>query len=80
MAKAWRIVLVFVLIAAIIGAVLMLVGLMTGSDFTRMFHTVADKYGLVDDAAVYVDYFGKLFGDIRSSLPIDELIAEYSIN
>lgn len=73
MAKAWRIIIAFVLIAAIIGTVFLMVGLMTGADFNRIFHTVADRYGLVDDPAVYEEYFAELAKSVLDCLPLETL-------
>lgn len=67
MAKAWRAVVVIVLVIAIIGSVLLMVGVMTGADFTRTFHTIAEKYGLVDDIGVYVEYFRNLPAELWKS-------------
>lgn len=52
MKKGWRIVTVVVLVALLLGAVCVGVGMLTGADSVRIFNLLDDKYHIT----MYVDY------------------------
>ena len=69
MANAWRVIIIIVLIAAIMGAVLIGVGMANGAKFDRMYATVADRYGLVRDYNAYVDFAYDFVNKIPEIVP-----------
>ncbi len=64
MKSGWKIILLVVLIAILLGAVCMGVGLMTGADFTRIWATLDDKYH-VD---MYYQYFMEVWALLQTEL------------
>ncbi|MGI5976909.1 MAG: hypothetical protein ACOX68_04340 [Candidatus Limivicinus sp.] len=52
MKKAWQIVIAIVLIAALLGAVCLGVGLITGAEYDRIFTVLDERYSL----KLYYDY------------------------
>jgi len=68
MAKAWRVVIIIVLIAVILGSVLIGVGMMTGANFERLYGTVAERYNLVEDPAEYAQYVQDVIDALRPEL------------
>ena len=65
MKSGWKIILLVVLIAILLGAVCMGVGMMTGADFTRIWSTLDDKY--------HVDMYYQYFMEVRSLLQAELL-------
>lgn len=68
MAKAWRVVIIIVLIAVILGSVLIGVGMMTGANFERLYGTVAERYNLVEDPVEYAQYVQDVIDALRPEL------------
>ena len=64
MKSGWKIILLVVLIAILLGAVCMGVGMMTGADFTRIWSTLDDKYH-VD---MYYQYFMEVWCLLQAEL------------
>ena len=64
MKSGWKIILLVVLIAILLGAVCMGVGMMTGADFTRIWSTLDDKYH-VD---MYYQYFMEVWALLQTEL------------
>ena len=64
MKSGWKIILLVVLIAILLGAVCMGVGMMTGADFTRIWATLDDKYH-VD---MYYQYFMEVWSLLQAEL------------
>ena len=46
MRKAWRVVIIIILIAILLGTVSVGVGLLTGAEMTRIFSVVNEKYNI----------------------------------
>lgn len=72
MAKAWKAIIVIVLVAAILGSLFMTIGIMTGADYGRIYQTIADRYGLVDDYNAYIQYANDLFAAITNGIHPEE--------
>ena len=53
MKKGWRIIVAIVLVAALLGAICVGVGLMTGGDMNRILSVLDDRY----HPAMYYEYF-----------------------
>ena len=64
MKSGWKVILLVVLIAILLGAVCMGVGMMTGADFTRIWSTLDDKYH-VD---MYYQYFMEVWSLLQAEL------------
>lgn len=64
MKSGWKIILLVVLIAILLGAVCMGVGMMTGADFARIWATLDDKYH-VD---MYYQYFVEVWTLLQAEL------------
>ena len=64
MKSGWKIILLVVLIAILLGAVCMGVGMMTGADFTRIWSTLDDIYH-VD---MYYQYFMEVWSLLQAEL------------
>ena len=64
MKSGWKIILLVVLIAILLGAVCMGVGTMTGADFTRIWSTLDDIYH-VD---MYYQYFMEVWSLLQAEL------------
>ena len=56
MKKGWRIILVIVLAAVLLGAVCVGVGLMTGADTMRIYSTLDSRYNLTAYVQAYSQY------------------------
>ena len=64
MKSGWKIILLVVLIAILLGAVCMGVGMMTGADFTRIWATLDDKYHV----EMYYQYFAEVWSLLQTEL------------
>ncbi len=64
MKSGWKIILLVVLIAILLGAVCMGVGMMTGADFTRIWATLDDKYHV----EMYYQYFVEVWSLLQTEL------------
>ena len=63
MSKSWRVISLIVLIAILLGAVCVGVGLITGGDWDRIYTTLDARYH-VD---MYVDYVGEVFTGLKDA-------------
>ncbi len=63
MSKSWRVISLVVLIAILLGAVFVGVGLVTGGEWDRIYTTLDGRYH-VD---MYVDYVGQVFTVIKDA-------------
>ncbi len=64
MKSGWKIILLVVLIAILLGAVCMGVGMMTGADFSRIWATLDDKYHV----EMYYQYFLEVWSLLQAEL------------
>ncbi len=64
MKSGWKIILLVVLIAILLGAVCMGVGMMTGADFSRIWTTLDDKYHV----EMYYQYFLEVWSLLQAEL------------
>ena len=64
MKSGWKIILIVVVIAILLGAVCMGVGAMTGADFTRIWATLDNRYH-VD---MYYQYFVEVWNTLAAEL------------
>ena len=64
MKSGWKIILIVVVIAILLGAVCMGVGAMTGADFTRIWATLDNRYH-VD---MYYQYFIEVWNTLATEL------------
>ncbi len=64
MKSGWKIILLVVLIAILLGAVCMGVGMMTGADFSRIWSTLDDKYHV----EMYYQYFMEVWSLLQAEL------------
>ena len=64
MKKGWRVIMTVVLIAALLGAVCVGVGLMTGAELPRIYSALDDRYQLSSYLAAYTQYAGELMNAV----------------
>ena len=64
MKSGWKIILIVVVIAILLGAVCMGVGAMTGADFTRIWATLDNRYHVV----MYYQYFVEVWNTLATEL------------
>lgn len=64
MKSGWKIILIVVVVAILLGAVCMGVGAMTGADFTRIWTTLDNRYH-VD---MYYQYFVEVWNTLATEL------------
>ena len=64
MKKGWRVVLVIVLVAILLGAVCIGVGLMTGGDTQRIQGVLEERY----HPSVYYDYAGDVIDALEDAI------------
>ena len=64
MKSGWKIILLVVLIAILLGVVCMGVGMMTGADFSRIWTTLDDKYHV----EMYYQYFLEVWSLLQAEL------------
>ena len=64
MSKAWRVVIIIVLIALILGAVAFGVGVITGADFNRIYTVLDEKnnHDFYSDLKMWADWINTEFG------------------
>ncbi|MBQ5406162.1 MAG: hypothetical protein IIU18_05970 [Oscillospiraceae bacterium] len=68
MKKAGRIVLIIVLVAVLLGAVCVGVGLMTGADAMRVYSTLDERYNISAYQQAYTQYAGELMDAVSEAL------------
>jgi hypothetical protein len=64
MKSGWKVILVVVVIAILLGAICMGVGSMTGADFSRIWSTLDNRYHV----EMYYQYFLEVWGMISAEL------------
>lgn len=64
MKSGWKIILIVVVLALILGATCIFVGIMTGADFTRIWATLDSRYH-VD---MYYQYFVEVWNTLAAEL------------
>ena len=64
MKSGWKIILIVVVIAILLGAVCMGVGAMTGADFTRIWATLDNRYHV----NMYYQYFIEVWNTLVTEL------------
>ena len=67
MKKAGRLILIVVLVAVLLGAVCVGVGLMTGADTMRIYSALDDRYNIGAYQEAYAAYAGDLFGAVKAA-------------
>ncbi len=67
MKKAGRAVLTAVLVALLLGAVCVGVGLMTGADTMRVYSTLDERYNLSAYQEAYTEYAGEVFDAVTEA-------------
>lgn len=68
MKKAWKIILIIVLIALLLGAVSIGVGLLTGADFQRIYLTLDERYQLGAYIDMYSNWLNQVIGEVEGVL------------
>ena len=61
MKKAWRIIISIVLIVALLGGVLIGVGIITGSDTERILSVLDARYNFSTKLSQWLDYFSQVW-------------------
>ena len=62
MKNAWRIIIMVVLVAILLGGVGIAVGMMTGADFTRIYSVLDERYNIT----LYYDYLPELISQVEA--------------
>lgn len=60
MKKGWRVIIVIVLVAVLLGAVSLAVGFMTGAETSRIIDTLDARYSI----NMWIDYFSLVYEQI----------------
>ena len=63
MSKSWRVISLVVLIAILLGAVCVGVGLVTGGEWDRIYSTLDARYHI----DMYIDYIGQVFTVLKEA-------------
>lgn len=63
MSKSWRVISLVVLIAILLGAVCVGVGLVTGGEWDRIYSTLDARYHI----DMYIDYIGDVFTVLKDA-------------
>ena len=62
MKNAWRIIIMVVLVAILLGGVGIAVGMMTGADFTRIYSALDERYNIT----LYYDSLPELISQVEA--------------
>ena len=62
MKNAWRIIIMVVLVAILLGGVGIAVGMMTGADFTRIYSVLDERYNIT----LYYDCLPELISQVEA--------------
>ena len=68
MSKGWRVVMVIVMTAILLGAVCVGVGLLTGGEWDRVYSTLDDRYSVTWYLDSYTDYFVQVFNVLKEAV------------
>lgn len=60
MKKGWRVIIIIVLVALLLGGVSLAVGYMTGAETTRIMDTLDARYNI----NMWIDWFYQVYGEI----------------
>ena len=60
MKKGWRVIIIIVLVAVLLGGVSLAVGFMTGAETTRIMDTLDARYNI----NMWIDWFYQVYGEI----------------
>lgn len=60
MKKGWRVIIIIVLVAVLLGGVSLAVGFMTGAETTRIMDTLDARYNI----HMWIDWFSQVYGEI----------------
>lgn len=60
MKKGWRVIIIIVLVAVLLGGVSLAVGYMTGAETTRIMDTLDARYNI----NMWIDWFSQVYGEI----------------
>lgn len=60
MKKGWRVIIIIVLVAVLLGGVSLAVGFMTGAETTRIMDTLDARYNI----NMWIDWFSQVYGEI----------------
>ena len=60
MKKGWRVIIIIVLVAVLLGGVSLAVGFMTGAEATRIMDTLDARYNI----NMWIDWFSQVYGEI----------------
>ena len=60
MKKGWRVIIIIVLVAVLLGAVSLAVGFMTGAETSRIIDTLDARYNI----NMWIDYFSTVYEQI----------------
>ena len=60
MKKGWRVIIIIVLVAVLLGGVSLAVGFMTGAETTRIIDTLDARYNI----NMWIDWFSQVYGEI----------------
>lgn len=60
MKKGWRVIILIVLVAVLLGGVSLAVGYMTGAETTRIIDTLDARYNI----KLWIDWFSQVYGEI----------------
>ncbi len=67
MKKAWRIVLTIVLVAVLLGAVCVGVGLITGADSSRIYNELDERYNVTSYFTAWSDWAMKVINQVTEA-------------
>ncbi len=62
MKNAWRIIIMVVMVAILLGGVSIAVGMMTGADFSRIYSVLDERYNIT----LYYDYLPELISQVEA--------------
>ena len=60
MKKGWRVIIIIVLVAVLLGGVSLAVGYMTGAETTRIMDTLDARYNI----NMWIDWISQVYGEI----------------
>ena len=60
MKRGWRVIIIIVLVAVLLGGVSLAVGFMTGAETTRIMDTLDARYNI----NMWIDWFSQVYGEI----------------
>lgn len=64
MKKGWKVIIIIVLVALLLGAVCVGVGIMTGADWARIYSVLDARYHITE----YIDYFFQVWDILQAEV------------